>query len=195
MKKRPIRAKVARPTVSVRKIGGIGSEALEKATGKSWAQWIRVLDRHGARNLAHRDIAQLVHDQYGVGDWWSQMVTVGYEQACGLRQPHETARGFQAGASKTVHAPLSKLFEHWSDERLRAGWLPDQTFVIRKQTRDKSMRITWPDGTGVEVNFYSKGPGKSQVAVQHGKLKSARDVSRVKKYWGTALERLKAVLE
>ncbi len=58
------------------------------------------------------------------------------------------------------------------------------------------MRITWVDGTSnVDVNFTSKGPTKSHVAVEHGKLSDARSVARVKERWGVNLERLKRLLE
>ncbi len=41
---------------------------------------VRLLDRTGAKEMAHRDIATLLHEKYGVPEWWAQMVTVGYEQ-------------------------------------------------------------------------------------------------------------------
>jgi len=57
------------------------------------------------------------------------------------------------------------------------------------------MRVTWPDGTSLEVNFYSKGDSKSQVSVQHSKLKDSADVARRKAYWSAALARLKDFLK
>lgn len=174
--------------------GGISSAAVEKATGKGWSEWCRLLDRDGAKKMPHKDIAQLVHEKYDVGDWWCQMVTVGYEQARGLRKPHETPRGFQTSASKTVNVPIAELFDFWSHDFLRATWFDQGALNIRKETRDKSMRVSWPDGTHVEINFYSKGSRKSQVAVQHRKLKSSKDVARMKKFWGDALNRLKVQL-
>jgi len=68
--------------------------------------------------------------------------------------------------------------------------------VVRKATANKSMRVTWADGaTNVDVNFWAKGPAKSQVAVQHEKLAGVADVARRKKYWAAALSKLQAVLE
>jgi len=197
--KKPLR-KASKKAPTKRKLaakgapGGISSAAVEKATGKGWDEWVRLLDADGAKSLPHKEIAEIVHGKYGVGDWWSQMVTVGYEQAKGLRKPHETARGFQASASKTINASIADLFDHWSHDLLRAQWFEPVMLNIRKETRDKSMRVSWPDGTSVEINFYSKGPRKSQVALQHSKLKSARDVAKIKKFWGAALEDLKKLL-
>ena len=123
------------------------------------------------------------------------MVTVGYEQARGLRQKHEKPNGYEISGSKTIEVPVTKAFAAWEDEKLRRKWLKDAGFTIRKATPQKSMRITWVDGkTSVEVNFYAKGEAKSQVAVQHSKLADARQAKRMKKYWGEQLEKLKEVL-
>ena len=56
------------------------------------------------------------------------------------------------------------------------------------------MRITWPDGTSVDVGFMSKGAEKSQVAMQHGKLPDQAAVARIKDYWADRLEALNKVL-
>ena len=117
------------------------------------------------------------------------------QQSRGLRKTHETSRGWQASASKTVSAPLNELFAAWDIPKLRKQWLGGHEFTIRKKTAHKSMRITWADGTDVEVNFYSKGPGKSQVTIQHGKLKNEAAVARMKKLWRTAVSKLQQSLE
>jgi hypothetical protein len=41
----------------------------------------------------------------------------------------------------------------------------------------------------------AKGPGKSQVAVEHRKLGRVDAVAKTKEYWKAALERLKVLLE
>ena len=40
--------------------GGITTVAVKKATGRTWAQWLALLDQAGARKLPHREIAQLL---------------------------------------------------------------------------------------------------------------------------------------
>jgi hypothetical protein len=56
------------------------------------------------------------------------------------------------------------------------------------------MRITWDDGTSVEVGFYARGEAKSQVALQHSKLASKADVQARKAFWAERLEALAALL-
>jgi|CXWL01.1.fsa_nt_gi hypothetical protein len=176
------------------KTAGISDEAVRKATGKTWGQWGRLLDKDGCKRMPHKEIAEFVHEKHGVGSWWSQMVTVGYEQSRGLRQAHETCRGWQASVSRTVEVPIAKMFNAWTDDETRKQWMGKKKITIRKATKNKSMRITWPGETSLEVNFYSKSAAKSQITVQHGKLTSEDDVAKSKKYWAGAMEKLKEIL-
>jgi hypothetical protein len=77
---------------------------------------------------------------------------------------------------------------------MRARWLPDVDLTVRTATREKSMRITWPDRTSVEVGFTRRGPTKSQVALQHGKLPDRVASTRMKQYWAERLGALGDVL-
>jgi uncharacterized protein YndB with AHSA1/START domain len=175
---------------------GIGSDAVQAKTGRTWAEWIAALDKAGAADWPHKRIAEHVHEEFGCPGWWSQMVTVGYEQAKGLRVKHQTATGYNANASKTIAVPVAKLYKAWSDPKVRDKWLIGaKKIVVRKATPNKSLRITWTDGkTSLEVGFYPKGAGKSQVAVQHSKLSSVQDVEMMKKCWRGALDKLESQL-
>lgn len=169
-------------------------EAVKKATGHTWDEWLKILDKEGAKKKSHQEIVAIVAGKHGVGPWWQQMVTVTYEQRRGLREVHQTAAGYVANVSKTINAPLAELYEAWSDARRRAKWLRTK-LTVRKATEKKSMRITWPDDTSVEVGFYAKGRGKSMVAVQQSKLKDKNAVTKAKTFWREALEKLQESLE
>src|SRR5436305_706796 len=106
------------PTKTKDTYAGISSDAVNAKTGKGWAEWFAVLDEAGAAKWPHKEIAKFLHE-HACGDWWSQMVTVGYEQARGLRVKHQTADGFTAGASKTVDVPVAALFKSWTDDKTR----------------------------------------------------------------------------
>lgn len=186
------------PKPKVTEAAGISSDAVQAKTGKTWSEWIAVLDRAGAAAWTHKEIATHLSEQHGCPGWWSQMVTVGYEQVKGRRVKNQTCEGdFSAGASKTIAVPIAELYASWSDPKKLAQWLPDGAkMTIRRATANKSMRITWLDGeTSVEINFWNKGPAKSQVAMEHNKLKDLAAVERFKAYWTAALARLQGLLE
>lgn len=180
---------------------------MQKATGKPWT-WLRTLDKAGAMEMPHKDIATLLHHNHGVGSWWCQMVTVGYEQARGMRFKHQVASGFSGNASRTIRATMKATFTAWTDEQVRAKWLPDAPMVIRKATPGKRIRLTWTHaparGRGptrdsiMEVNFWDKsavGQTKTLVQLHEAKLCSPADVRKSKAFSGEALDRLRTVLE
>lgn len=178
------------------KTAGISSSAVARGTGRTWEQWFRLLDRAGGAKMEHKTIAALLHEKHGLSGWWAQMVTVGYEQGRLGRRKHQKPGGFEVSVSKTVGVPLGRLYRAWSDKRVRRRWLPEADFTVRKATKDTSMRITWIDGTAhVDANFTAKGPGKSQVAVHHKKLTSARGAESAKRLWRERLTALKEQLE
>ena len=174
----------------------MSDDAVTAKTGKNWKQWFAVLDKAGAKKMTHQEIVSLLHSKHAVGPWWVQMITVTYEQQSGLRQNHEKPDGFQISVSRTVNTSLSKLFKSFENESARNDWLGEKGLVIRKATTNKSMRVTWKDGkTSLEINFYPKDTDKSQIVLQHSKLTNAAAATRMKTFWGKALDRLRANLE
>lgn len=174
----------------------MSDEAVEAKTGKKWDQWFAILDKAGAKEMSHKDIVKFLHSKHDVGPWWQQMVTVTYEQARGLRDAHEKPGGYQISVSRTVNVPLANLYKAVANEEGRSRWLSENGLEVRKATPNKSMRVSWKDGkTSLEINFYPKGDGKSQVVVQHSKLPDAKAAAKMKTFWGQALDRLREVLE
>lgn len=178
------------------KFAGVGDDAVRAKTGKGWKEWFALLDKAGARKMEHKDVALYLYETHKVDGWWSQMITVGYEQARGRREKHQRAAGhYDISVSRTLELPVSKVFNAWQNESVRSKWLKENGLAIRKATSNKSMRVTWTDQkTSLEINFYSKGPTKSQLVVQHSKLPDAKAAAKMKTYWSKTLDRLKAFL-
>jgi hypothetical protein len=142
---------------------------IAEKTGRTWAEWMRTLDADGASVMPHREIARLVHVKHGIGDWWAQTVTVGYERLKGLREIGQRRDGgYEVNKSKTFNVPMTTLFEAWAVEEVRRRWLSGVNATVRTATSPKSIRLRWPDGTVVIAQFTAKGDAKSAVAVtQH----------------------------
>src|SRR6267378_1065044 len=152
----------------------ISDEAVESKTGKNWSRWFKHLDAAGGKKMTHQEIAAHLSDKHDVRPWWTQMITVTYEQARGLREVHEKPEGYEISVSRTIEVPVAKAFKAWTDEKIRKKWLPSN-FTIRKATANKSLRITWEDGkTSVAAAFTAKGPDKCQVVAQHSKLPNSK---------------------
>jgi hypothetical protein len=174
----------------------MSDDAVKAKTGKTWKQWFTILDKAGAGKMSHQEIVKYLNANEGVGPWWQQMVTVTYEQARGLREKHQKPGGFQISVSRTIKAPLGKLFKSFAHEKARKVWLPEDGLTTRTATTNKSMRITWNDGkSSLEVYFSAKDNDKSQVVVQHSMLPDAKASSKMKAYWDKDLDRLREMLE
>jgi hypothetical protein len=189
-------AAAVRPAaIDYAKLAGRSDAVLKDKTGCTWKRWVKALDHAQAYTWSHREIATYVHEKYKMPGWWAQTVTVGYERIKGLRAVGQRRDGsFEASKSRTFAVPLVRLYRAFHDSRTRARWLPGVDLTVRTATRGKSMRITWPDRTSVEVGFTSKGPAKSQVALSHVKLPDRAAQTRVKQYWADRLDALKEIL-
>lgn len=113
----------------------------------------------------------------------------------GRRMASPPTESFSANATKTIAAPVATVFAAWKDPATRAHWLPVSGLTVRKATPHKSIRILWPDGTTLSVNFWSKGAIKCQVVPLHDHLASNATAEKMKIFWSERLEALRLFLE
>lgn len=81
-------------------------EAVERATGRTWDEWLAYMAGIGAERLTHHEIAAaLVAELDGTVDnlgWWAQATAVAYEQYMGRRVPGQRPDGtFQTSVSRS----------------------------------------------------------------------------------------------
>jgi uncharacterized protein YndB with AHSA1/START domain len=172
-------------------------EVIRSNTGKAWDEWFALLDRWGAVERPHPEIARWVNEEHGVPGWWAQGVTVAYEQARGLRAPGQRRGGqFEVNASKTVAVPAERLYEAFADPAVRERWLPGATVEVRTARPAKSIRANWDDGsTRLVIAFTARGGSKSQVALTHERVPDAGTADKLKVFWRERMAALKELLE
>lgn len=176
----------------------ITDKLVVEQTGKTIEEWFSYLDKKGASALQHKEIFKLIGDTKGLvplGQWNQNLLTTLYEWNRGLKERGEKANGFEISISKTIGVPVAVLYASWTEEPFRKRWLTEK-IIIRKATADKSARVTWSDQvTSLSVDFYAKGADKTQVVVQHLKIRDSTEAARLKAYWKEKLDVLKALLE
>lgn len=176
-------------------LAGMGDDAVADATGRDWPGWTRVLDRAGAAGMSHAAIARLLGEEHGLGGWWSQTVTVGYERLRGLRDVGQRRGGsYEVSRSRTFPVPLAALYRAFAEEEQRRAWLSGVEPEIRTLNAEKNVRTVWPDGTRVELRFVAGGPEKSTLTVQHRRLPDAEAREERRRWWGERLDALGALL-
>jgi hypothetical protein len=192
--KKPARSGAA-PAIDYGKLAGMSEAVVKEKTGCTWERWVKALDHYGAAELSHREIVDLVHKKYKTGDWWSQMVTVGYERIKGLRARGQRRDGsYEATKSRTFKVPVATLHRAFADADVRRRWLSENGIKVRTSIPPKSIRLGLADGSIVAVGFTAKGDAKSSVALSHAKLASREEAEKVKKDWAARLDALAGVL-
>jgi Domain of unknown function (DUF4287) len=171
---------------------GVGDDAVLAATGKRPDDWFRLLDERNATSWRHADIAAwLVRDQ-GVDPWWSQNLTVRYEQERGMRAPGQMADGtYSVSASRTLagdkpevlDAAVRAVREAVGSEPASVN--PDAVYATAR----------WKLDTGtLLVTVNPPKNGKCSVNLTHSKLRDPDGLRDAKDTLGALLERVAATL-
>jgi hypothetical protein len=176
------------------RVAGMSDAKLKEKTGCAWDRWVWSLDAVNAHAWPHTEIARYVREKYEVPGWWAQAVTVGYERIRGLREKGQRRSGvWEASKSRTIDTGAGKALKAFTQPKVRRQWL-DAAVVLRTSVPNKSARLTWPDGTSVEVYLTPKGRTKTAVSVTHSKLASKAAAETQKAYWTERLDVLAGIL-
>ena len=166
----------------------ISLEAIQRATGRPWTEWLKFFEEIGAAKLSHQEIVQKAGDLAGAPPWWRQTVTVAYEQHIGRRIPGQDCDGqFNVSVNKTVAGTLDEALKKW--QNLTNGFAEFSDISVTRGPHVSSTekwrywRCGLADGSKVNVNFSLKSPGKSALSVQHEQLESREQVEHWRAYW------------
>ena len=173
---------------------GSNIEAIEKATGRSWEKWLEFFESIGAKDLSHTEIAKKVNET-GTPGWWSQSVTVAYEQHIGRRKPGQRPDGkFDVSASRTIEGTMDETLDKWlelvEDIKEFNGVRLEGEPGISKTEKWRNWRCALSDGSRVVVGIYQKAPNKAGLGLAHEKLASAQLAEQQRSYWKSFLQKL-----
>lgn len=200
-----------------RKPSGVSDDAVAAATGRNWKEWIAFLDALGAAEMGHKGIVALTAGPGGLSNgWWQQMVTVGYEQARGLRVVGQTSGAdFQIGVQKTLPVPSGTAWTLLSERPGRDVWLgktPSLEFrkgeeyrteeghqgQIRSCVPEERVRLTWSHPSLARpstLQIYLAASGdKTSVRFHQERLSSLDERELMRGHWRRVLEELAGLL-
>lgn len=170
--------------------------AIRRATGRPHAEWVTILDGWGATDRTHTEIARWLHEEQGVGAWWSQSITVDYERARGMRAQHQMTSGFSIGVTRTLARNADDLLLEFVEADRRQAWLPNAPMTPRPTRSALSARFDWSDPVSrVVVTISPRGPGRATVSVSHERLPDAEAAAELKGSWRAWLEALRTRVE
>ncbi|MCW3077024.1 MAG: hypothetical protein JWO32_1633 [Bacteroidetes bacterium] len=176
----------------------ITDKLVVEKTGKTLEEWFMVLDEKGAKQFTTKEIYKLVNHLKGLealGEWNQNLLATSYQWSRGIRERGQKENGFEISVSKTIHVPVHQLYNAMIHEQTRKKWLKEK-IIIKKATENKSARITWNDGSSaLSIDFYTKAQDKTQIVIQHLKIKNSDEAASLKEFWSERLENLKKLLE
>ena len=169
--------------------------ALERAAGRSWADWVRVFEAAGADRLDHTAIARLALAEMPHGlenpEWWAQAASVAYEQHAGIRVPGQSSRGtFRVSASRTIGLDRDAAIEAWIAAHGEVSEHLGHVIGEPRPSRTEK-RSFWRfglEGAGrVEVSATPKGEDRVVLAVTHDGLPDGERIEEWRSHWKSLL--------
>lgn len=174
--------------------------AIERATKRSWAEWVELLEKRGAATLGHAEIARITRefmpDDLKNPDWWAQGTAIAYEQHAGLRVPGQSSTGtFRVGASRTLPLDRDAAIDTWvaGPGRLAEHLGHEVSGARTSRTEKRSFyRFNLAGAGRVEVSATpnAKDPAKVSLAVSHEGLPDAGAIEAWRAHWKAQLAEL-----
>jgi len=171
---------------------------VERATHRSWDEWLRFMEGIGAQDLDHKAIALKVYEeldgrieQHG---WWAQSVTVAYEQHIGRRLPGQRSDGtFQLSVSRSTSLGLDELMQRWEKFAADDDVVRDLVVAGDPRVSGSDKRITWRtrarDGSSVIVTSELRSNGSASLVVNQMGLASAELNDEARERWVSIVQR------
>ena len=202
------------------KINNVSAEAVQKATGKNWDEWLTIIDKTGGEQLSHKEIVTFLGGNYDISPWWQQMITVGYEFARGRRVTGQTSdAGFQIGAQKTVAVSKEKVWDFLLSKKGLPIWLGKIDNMIFKKgtqylTEDgikgeirsildfQKIRLIYKpknDNKDTTLQISLSCPRntrlKTNIRFHHEKLSGTKQRDNMRRHWKKVLDTIKKEIE
>lgn len=164
---------------------------IERATNRSWDEWLTFMDGVGAKNLSHKDIAQKVYEELDgtmeSAGWWAQSVTVAYQHHIGRRISGQRSDGtFQLSVSRSTTLGLEELMARWS-EFASASESVKELLAEPPRISGTDRRITWrakaADGSSIVVTSESKKNGSASVVAMQMGLPTPEANDAAREHW------------
>lgn len=194
----------------------VTDEAAKAATGKTLAEWFSYLDSWDGLEKGRREIGNHLFGEK-IDPWWSTTIAVEYERARDQRKKDGLFEGYFICSTKTIAAPLEKVYGAWADSGSLSRWFGEG---VKAEVKDggafqcadgdkgsflrvrenKDLRISFENpafsaATLVDAQFQDKGGGKTGILVNHTRIQTREEADSLRAAWAEALNKLKALVE
>lgn len=185
-----------------------------EATGSSWEEWVKKLDRTVDHLWSHEQIKGFICEQYQISDEWSEWITAIYEQLMG-RTPVGVTKdaGVQIGVRKTLAISKETAWNFLTSSDGLSLWIGDvQSFKLQvghkyeskegvsgkvtvvkpyQKLRMTWKRAEWDKASRLQFYFLSTNSGKTTIAIHQEMLEDIYMREVMKRYWNEMLTQIK----
>ena len=158
---------------------GVGDHAVVSATGRTRDEWFALLDAAGAAGWKHQAIASWLVTEHGVDSWWAQGVTVGYEQARGIRSPGQRQDGtFEVSVTRTIVGDVEPALRALAAVvTARTGVEP---LALNLAAKYPTARFLLDGGEFVLASATARSAGRTSIGLVRGRMPNGDDLAEVK---------------
>lgn len=163
-----------------------------------------MLDRWGAKEKSHKEIAAYLYEEHSVSGWYAQSITVEYERDRGLRGVGQACDGDWKFAYTRVvgaePAAIWKVIRPLVESGYDGEYSTGSSEVEVKRDEPGNRFLGWGDFDGlsrcrIDIALAGRPDGKSTVTVDVQKVPTAEEQSRLKVLWQDRLKFVKASCE
>lgn len=187
----------------------------KKATGKTLKEWFKELDSFDALKLGRRNSVQKIYET-APDVWWATTIYVEYEKHKGVTKKDGLAEGYSICATKTINAPVDKVYKAWTSAKTFGEMFGDDpkqdvkeggTLTCKAGTKatftrvrpNKDLRFTWEhkgSTAPIQVDvMFQDNKGKCLMNVMPSRVQTRDEADGLRAAWGEALTKLKAMCE
>lgn len=131
----------------------ISSTAVGEATGRSWDEWLELLDESAGPDGDRQTLVSAVAEAGVQNGWWQQQIAVGYEyERNGTATGEAADAGFEMGLQRTIETDRETLWAYLMDDGVEV-WLGD----VDGQFPAPNIHYQTADGTTGEVRTLAAG--------------------------------------
>jgi uncharacterized protein YndB with AHSA1/START domain len=193
----------------------VDEESCKTATGKTISEWCEDLDAFDGLKKGRRPC--LLHiNEVTKEYWWPTTISVEYERRKGAVKKDGLIEGFSICSTKTINAPVPKVYAIWTDPAGFAEFFGDGakqdvaeggtiscgagckgTFTRIRPDKDLRFTFEYPGCTApmtVDVQFQD-AKGKTLMNVMTSRIQTREEADGLRDAWAAALNKLKALAE
>src|SRR4051812_27292591 len=100
----------------------VTDEACKAATGRTFEEWFTEIDTLPGRPVGRKAVIDHLVGNLAIELWWVTTINNLYEAHHGLVEKDGRAKGFNICVTKTIQAPLDKVYEAWTNPSILSQW-------------------------------------------------------------------------